>query len=277
LHEIVGDAVTSHLTGLGDEVSRELTVDDPVDWVKDENTASNQSTLQFVNELVIPGICGVTIPEFLLVGGLWRIHVSVLGHDPESFECVGDDGSLRRTDNVELSAQNDYNGSDGEHAYTQQICRPETHIALHVWGGQQRKGTSIDTTVEDQVDTLNGDGGIDDDSFTRWEGLDGHSLPGVLIGNQRADVGFDTSGPDSDDENGGDETTHPGTILERDREGRQQEDEQTDHIDTAGADDGPVFSNILIRENGTKDWSDCRVLVTKNDRITVVAYQNTRN
>jgi hypothetical protein len=81
LHEIVGDAVASHLIGcdgrriwlagilstvqkgmvmyalltLRNEVVRELTVAHPVDWVDAEHLAGDQSAFQLVDELVVPG------------------------------------------------------------------------------------------------------------------------------------------------------------------------------------------------------------------------------
>jgi hypothetical protein len=54
LHQIVGNAVESHLSTLGDEVVGELSVDDPVDGVEAEDLAGNESTLDLLNEVVVP-------------------------------------------------------------------------------------------------------------------------------------------------------------------------------------------------------------------------------
>lgn len=45
LHQVVGNAVGTHLTGLGDEIARELAVDDPVDGIEGEDATSDQGAL----------------------------------------------------------------------------------------------------------------------------------------------------------------------------------------------------------------------------------------
>ena len=54
LHQIVGHTVALHLTGLGNEVAGELRVADPEDGVETEDLASHESTLQLLDEVVVP-------------------------------------------------------------------------------------------------------------------------------------------------------------------------------------------------------------------------------
>lgn len=103
LHQVVWNTVAGHLICLRDEVSGELGVCHPVEWVKYEHSASDESTLRFVNDLVIPGHCATTT-KLLLVCGLWGIHVSVLDHDSNCFERICDDRSLWRSNNVLFSS-----------------------------------------------------------------------------------------------------------------------------------------------------------------------------
>ena len=58
--------MTVHLGGLGYEVARELTVNNPVDGVEEEDFAALECALQLVDELVVPW-CSVFAAEFFLV------------------------------------------------------------------------------------------------------------------------------------------------------------------------------------------------------------------
>lgn len=107
----------------------------------------------------------------------------MLDHDSNSLESVCDNGTLWRSDDIELSAEDKRSKSNDEHAEAHEVCGPETDIAFHIWGSEEGKGADIDTAVEDQVNSLNGDGRIDDNSFARLQGFDRHPLSCVLVGN----------------------------------------------------------------------------------------------
>lgn len=66
LHQVVGNAVSCHLCSLRYEVTRELRVDDPVNWVEHENLAGLKSSLQFFDELVIPRSLVLATKFFLI-------------------------------------------------------------------------------------------------------------------------------------------------------------------------------------------------------------------
>ncbi|KAI6774663.1 hypothetical protein HG531_001512 [Fusarium graminearum] len=55
LHQIVRNAVAVHLTSLGDKVGGELSVANPEDGVEDKDLASTESTLELIDEVVVPG------------------------------------------------------------------------------------------------------------------------------------------------------------------------------------------------------------------------------
>lgn len=272
LHQIVGDAVAVHLAGLGDEVTRELAVDDPVDGIEGEDTAGDESPLELVDEVVVPRH-NARVAVLGLPRRLRGVHVAVDDHDPQRLEGIGDDGSLRGADDVELAADNEHRGADREHAQTEQEPGPEADIPLHVGRGQQRERSEVDTAVEDHVDALDGQRGVDDDPLTLLGGGHGHLLPLVLVGNlglsasvgiqteqaayQRSNVTLDTTSSQTDDQDGNDETTQTGTVSQRRGNRRADQDKQSNQVDDTEENDGLVFSEVLIGNDGTDDGSNC--------------------
>ena len=255
LHQIVGDTVTVHLSGLGDEVTGELAINDPVDGVESEHAAGNQGTLKLVDEVVVPGQGDLSTRTVLgLPAGLGGIHVAVLEHDPESLEGVGDDRALGRTHDVELATEQEHRGTGSEHAQAKQVSGPEANVLLHVGSGQQRQRTQVDTAVEDHVDTLDGQRRVDHNPLAGLgDGLKSHLLALVLIGDQRGDVTLDTTGTQTNDQNGHDEAGQTRTVLQRDRQGRQDQNQETDDVDSTEDNDGLVLAKVLIRNDGTND------------------------
>ena len=132
LHQIVWNTVPLHLTSLSDKVAGELAVNDPVNGIEAEYAASNKSTLKLINKVVVPGNMGSVATILGLPSGLGGVHVAVDDHDPESLESVGDDRSLRRTDDVELAPANDNSSTNCKHAQAEQVSRPKSNIPLHV-------------------------------------------------------------------------------------------------------------------------------------------------
>jgi len=276
LHQIIGNAVAFHLGGLGDEVAGELAVHDPVDRVEGEDAAGNQGTLELVDEVVVPGH-GLHTPVLGLPAGFGGIHVAVCDHDPESSEGVRDDGALRRAHDVVLATENENGSTGGEHAETQQISRPEADVQLHVGGGQQRERTDVDTGVEDHVDTLNGQRRVDDHALTLGEGLEGHLLALVLVRNQRSHITLDSAGTQTDDQNGHDEATQAGAVLQSGGDGSADQDQQAGQVDTTEHHDRLVLAEVLIGNNGTKDGGNCRPCQHRSKcSLCVRAYHSTR-
>ena len=148
LHEIVGNTVATHLTGLGDEVVGEVAIDDPVDGVEGENLASDESTLDLIDEVVVP-VEQLGLAHAGLVRGLSSVHLPVLDHQPDNAEGIGDDGSLRRSNNVDLATEDEDEQSDEEDAETEQVSGPEVDVTLHVGGSEQRQRSGVDAPVED--------------------------------------------------------------------------------------------------------------------------------
>ena len=253
LHEIVGDAVALHLTSLSDEVAGELAVDNPVDGVESEDAAGDKGTLELINEVVVPGQSGLGVAVLALPAGLGGIHVAVDNHHTESLEGVGDNGSLRGTHNVVLAAEAENQGSDGEHAETQQVAGPETNVLLHVGSGQEGQRTNVDTSVEDHVDTLDGQGRVNDDALALLGGGQSHLLALVLIGNQGSNVTLDTTSSKTNDQDRNDETTQTGTVFQGGRDGSADQNQETDEVNNTEQNDSLVLSEVLISNDSTND------------------------
>lgn len=210
LHQVVRNAVSCHLAGLGDKVSRKLSVNDPVNRVETEDLASDERTLDLVNKAIVPfDLTGDTVVAHgELVGRLGGIHVAVLNHHPDGAEAVGNDRALRRTYDVDLATQNEDNSTEKEHAQAEKEGGPKSDIPLHIWRRDSGERAQVDTEIEYHVDPRDGDGRVDDDALARLRiGCDLHLATLVLIGNQRGDIRFDASCADTDDYNGRDETS----------------------------------------------------------------------
>lgn len=231
LHQIVGDTVQAHLAGLGDKVARELRVYEPVDGVEDKDTASNKRTLEFVDEKIVPWKWGIAT-KTSLVGRLGCIHVAVLDHHAHGLEGVCDDGALWWSDDVELLAQDNGDESNDHHAETHQVRGPVSNILLHIWCSDQGKRAEIDTAVEHQVDSLDGHSWVNNDALASFRDcLDCHLLSGVLVCDQRRNVGFDTTSSNSDNQNSRNKPSHSRAIVKRYWQSSDPEDEETDEVD----------------------------------------------
>lgn len=160
---------------------------------------------------------------------------------------------MGRTNNVKLAAENNHQGTDHKHAETEKVGRPEVDVQLHVGSGEEGERTDVDASVEDHVDTLNGQGGVDDHALALLGRGDGHLLPLVLIRNQRSHVTLDTTGTQTDDQDGNNETTDTRAVIQGCGDGSTDEDEQTNHVDDTEQHNGLVLAEILIGDDGTDD------------------------
>ena len=136
LHQIVGNAVSGHLSALGDEVIRklayligisllsiihsyaELTVNDPINGVEAENLASNKRTLDFLNKVVVPAQHS-SLAQSSLVRGLRAIHLARLDHQPHNAESISNDRALRWSNNIDLATEHKHQRTDEKDTETQ--------------------------------------------------------------------------------------------------------------------------------------------------------------
>ena len=256
LHQVVGNTVATHLTGLSDEVVGEVAVNNPVDWVESEDLASDESALNFIDKVVVP-VENLGLAHAGLVGRLSSVHLAVLDHQPDDAESISNDGSLRRSDNVDLATEDEDEQSNEEDAEAKQVGGPEINVTLHVGGGEQRQRSGVNAPVEDHVNPLDSNGRIDDNFFASLVVMaNDHLPPLVLVGNQGSNVGLDTTSSKTNDNDGNDETTESSAVVESSRDRCAGKDDKTDDVDTAEDDNGVVLSKVLIGNDGTENGSD---------------------
>lgn len=255
LHEIVGHSVTLHLTSLSDKVGRELTVANPEDGVEDKDLASTQTTLQLVDEMIVPGD-----RLGLSVGGtpcrLGSIGVAGGNHHTKSLEGIGDDGTLGRAVDKGLATEDQSDDADVEHDETHEVGSPETLVLLHEGSGHQRQGADVDAPIEDHVDTLVSNGRINDNSLSGLFGSDGHSASLVLVGNKGRDVGLDTTSSQTNNDNSDDVTRLSSTGFHSNRERGSPQDDETNPVEAAEEQNSLVLAEVLIGDDGTKNGSN---------------------
>jgi hypothetical protein len=185
LHQIVGHAVALHLTGLGNEVARELGVAHPEDGVEGKDLAGPECALQLLDEVVVPRdrLC---LSVGLAPGRLGGVGVTGDDHQTDGLESVGDDGTLRRADNVVFLGDDQHDNADAEHEEAHEVCGPEALVHLHEGRGEEGKTSNVDAGVEHHVDPLECDRGVDDHTLA---GLgirrQSHLFAGVLVGDER--------------------------------------------------------------------------------------------
>lgn len=253
LHEIVGHAVTLHLLGLGDKVGRELSVADPEDGVEDKDLAGTQGALDLVDEVVVPGN-GVVLAVGRAPSRLGGVGAAVDNHDTNGLEGIGNDGALRGADNVRLAANDEDKDTNVEHAEAHEEGSPKAAVFLHKRRGHEGEGTDVDAPVEDHVNALVGDGGVNDDTLATLLGLDGHAATLVLVGNEGGNVRLDTTGTKTNNNNGNNVTSQASGVTGK-RQGSDPENEKTDPVDTGKDDDGLVLAEVLVRNDGTENGS----------------------
>jgi hypothetical protein len=176
----------------------------PIDGVENKHPARDESTFKLIDEQIIPR-GGVPPSKFLLVRRFRSIHTPMPDHDSNGFKCIRDNRPLRRPHDVELPSQYQNHEPNKEHAQAHQERGPESNVALYIRRGEEGEGSDIDTDVEDHIDALDGNSRVDDDALSRFQRLDRHPFPGILIRDQGRDIRFDAAGSDSNREDCRDE------------------------------------------------------------------------
>jgi hypothetical protein len=78
-----------------------------------------------------------------------------------------------------------------------------------------------------------------------------HTPPLVLVRNERCNVRFDSTSSKTNNNDGYDETSKAGAVIQSRGDRCAGEDEKTDHVDTTEDDNGVVLAEVLISDNGT--------------------------
>lgn len=178
-------------------------------------------------------------------------------HQTKRLKSVGDDGSLRRTNDVVLLRHDENDDTDAEHQEAHQVCSPESLVFLHEWCREQRQATNVDAGVKHHVDPLEGDGGVDNDTLASLgDGGESHLLASVLVGDERRNVGFNTTGTETNDDDSRNVATEGSAMLDSHGERGCPQDHQSNPVDRGECQNRVVLSEVLISYNGTQDWCD---------------------
>jgi hypothetical protein len=255
LQEIVGDAVQLHFRGLRDKIVEHLVVADPVDGEEDEDSASDQRTADFIDKEIVPVSLVLVPSNAFLVRGLGGFESAIADTDPDDLEGVENDGATGRAGDVSFAANDQDKDGEEKDAKGEEIGSPETNVGFELSSCHGRETANVDGPVEPGVHRLDGDGGIDDDALALLGGLDESLGVLVLFDDEGRDVGFDSTSAESNDDHRGDEASKVGRGAGF-GDGGADEDELTKGVDQSKDQDGPIPSQILIRNDGAEDRGD---------------------
>ena len=106
------------------------------------------------------------------------------------------------------------------------------------------------------VDALVGDGRVNDCALARLLNLDCHCAALVLVGNKRCNVGLDTTGTETNDDDGCNVSAESVSACDGRGKSACPKDQKTDPVDTSEDQDSVVLSEVLIGNDGTENGSD---------------------
>lgn len=150
---------------------------------------------------------------------------------------------------------------DGESKQEQdggkQEGEPETDITLGVGHGELTdQGTDVDKHVEVVVDAGQGDSGIDDDTLS-VDGGDAHPVLGDLLGNEGGNVGLETSGSETHDDQSDHEAAQGAVGIVHDLgDGGNGQDDVAEHSNADGVEDGLETTEVGIGDVGSEQRQD---------------------
>lgn len=248
LQDIVGQTVELHLTSLGNKVVVHLAVHQPVDRVEGKHLTGVQGSLDLIDKLVVPWESLVRVKR-----GSGGIVVETLQSNKRALERTRNDLVSDRHLDVVVLTQDKSGYSDGEEAERQKEGSPEIDIVLQLGGCDNGKRADVDHEVEEHENVLDGDVGVLNDSFAGLQNLNGGLGLGHLVGNQRRDVGLDTSGTDTNDDDGDNKAGQRGVLGSDGGKRGDEQDENTNHHDHTEHANGKVLSEESVGDPGTED------------------------
>lgn len=215
--QIVGQTVKFHNGGLGGQIVVDLVVAEPVHWEENKYLAGLDSSTELINPdiveshpsrrsaslarrlCVLPQISGVE----LLAGSNGVQVPSALGCVTNELEGLAEDGAGGRGLLVPLAADGKNREAQEEDDRREQVGQPETNALLCVdHGDLADDGADVDGGVEVHEQTCNGESGVNDDTLTRLERLNGGSFALDLFGNEGGAVGLEEARANAHDDDG---------------------------------------------------------------------------
>lgn len=280
-HNVVRDVTSVHGSSHRDKVVGDLHIAKPENGIPAKDNASTESTLEFVNKDIIPGSLGSPIRVGNSeVGWFTSIEFVKLSEPAVDLKVVPDklgrfdnDWTTWRSQHISLTAsQHDNDGGD-EYNRGKKESWPETDILFKFSGGDGWQGTNVDTLlclisakqqrynalhlntypVKVQEDLLVGSLRTDNNTFTTLQGLDVRWSGLVLLSNQRSNIGFDTTGTQTNDNDGNNIARESTTISNRGGNRGTSKDHKTKHINGSEENDSTVLAEPLISNDGAND------------------------
>jgi hypothetical protein len=224
---VVGNTAELHGGAHLSQVGVHLTVCKPEDGYPEEDGAGSETTSNFVNPGVIEVVplgrgrtqngrldSGPHVTVVPVLVCLDRVEAETASKSLEQeLESRAHDVTARGTEDVELLAEDKDGKSNDEHDGRDQVCEPETDVALSVdHADLTDKSTNVDEEVEPVVNAGNSDGGVDNDTLSA-AGLNAHLLLGNLLGDKRGDVGLESSSAETHDDESENENTKGGVRV----------------------------------------------------------------
>jgi hypothetical protein len=121
---------------------------------------------------------------------------------------------------------------------------------------------SLAYPIKDHVDPLVCDCRVDDGAFSSLLDLDCHCAALILVRDEGSNVGLDTTGTETDDDDSCNVSSERMASFDRCGKCSRPENQQTDPVNSGEDQDCVVFAQVLISDDGTKDGCHC-VIVSK--------------
>ena len=205
MQEVVGDAVSFHLTSLRDQVVKHLIITNPIDREKDEDSTTDQCSTDSSTKDRSSESYVCWRQRRFLIGWFSSFEIEVVSNaNPHNFEWLKDDRATRGSSDVPFSTGNKDDNGEEEYAEGEKISRPEINVGFELGRCQTGEATDVDGPVEPSIHSLDCNGGIDNDAFAVLLDFDETLGIGILFNNQCRDIGLDSSSTKANDNHGDD-------------------------------------------------------------------------
>jgi hypothetical protein len=272
VHDIVGGTVESHTGRHGVLHGSDTTIGENEDRNDEENLASLDGILDFVNKLVVPedlgGVEGTVsfvhvgrlgdIPErdTSLVSGKQLLPVSIRESLSEDVACLEEDGTLGWGLVKSLGAPEENNGGEGVQDSGLEESEPESNKSFGIGGGESEDGTDIDTPVEDEQVSLDSCLGVDDDLLSLLGVRDGGDLDGRLVTEQRSERRLDETSSEREADEEDDKQGESGGGGDDGGNGGNDQEEMGNNTDSGTDTDGLESTPLGVGDDSTEDGDD---------------------
>ena len=164
------------------------------------------------------------------------------------------DGTGRRDTLVALATPEHDQGAEAEQDGRKGVREPETDVKLAVNHAELAgKSTDVDEEIEVVINPRSRKVRVNNDTLASGEGLDNHPGQVKLFNNQRVDVGLETTGTETHEDDTEREAGESSVrVLDNRRKTRHDEDDVTEDIDAERIADSLETSEVAVGDVGTE-------------------------